>query len=29
MIDILVLPPHRRDEETFHMDAIGRPRFIN
>ncbi|MFI5456457.1 MAG: carboxypeptidase regulatory-like domain-containing protein [Isosphaerales bacterium] len=27
MIEILALPPHRRAEEVFHMDATGRPVF--
>ncbi len=27
MIKILTLPPHRRAEEVFHMDAAGRPVF--
>ncbi len=27
MIEILALPPHRRAEEVFEMDASGRPVF--
>ena len=27
MIEILSLPPHRRAQEVFHIDAAGRPTF--
>ena len=27
MTDILTLPPHRRVEEVFQLDATGRPVF--